>query len=93
MYPESTPIEEASRAMQELLTIGVPTSLIVANLILPESIITNDYLRQRKAMQDKYLEEMDRRFAAPIVKLPLLADDLMGKNKLKEAGYLLYGKS
>jgi len=93
MYPESTPIEEASRAMQELSTIGVPTSLIVANLILPESTITNDYLRQRKAMQDKYLEEMDRRFTAPIVKLSLLADDLIGKEKLKEAGYLLYGKS
>ena len=74
------------------MTIGVPTSLIVANLILPESIITNDYLRQRKAMQDKYLEEMDRRFTAPIVRLPLLADDLIGKDKLKEAGYLLYGK-
>lgn len=44
-------------------------------------------------MQDKYLEEMAGRFAAPIVKLPLLADGLMGKDKLKEAGYLLYGKS
>jgi arsenite-transporting ATPase len=93
MYPESTPIEEASRAMQELLTIGVPTSLIVANLILPESIITNDYLRKRKAMQDKYLEEMSKRFTAPIVRLPLLAEDLIGKKKLKEAGYMLYGKS
>jgi arsenite-transporting ATPase len=92
MYPESTPIEEASRAMQELLTIGVPTSLVVANFILPDSIITNNYLRQRKAMQDKYLEEMNRRFTAPIVKLPLLAEDLMGKDKLKEGGYLLYGK-
>lgn len=40
MYPESTPIEEASRAIQELLTINVPTSLIIANLILPDSIIT-----------------------------------------------------
>lgn len=92
MYPESTPIEEASRAMDELLTIGVPTSLVVANFILPESIVTNDYLKQRKAMQEKYLAEMDRRFTAPIVPLPLLVDDLIGKEKLKEAGYMLYGK-
>lgn len=92
MYPESTPIEEAARAMEELLTIGVPTSLVVANFILPESIITNDYLKQRKAMEEKYLAEMDRRFTAPIVKLPLLVNDLIGKDKLKEAGYLLYGK-
>ncbi len=92
MYPESTPIEEASRAMTELLTIGVPTSLIVANLILPESIVTNDYLKKRKDMQDKYLSEMDTRFTAPIVKLPLLADDLIGKDKLEQAAYMLYGK-
>ncbi len=92
MYPESTPIEEAARAMEELLTIGVPTSLVVANFILPQSIITNDYLRQRKAMEEKYLAEMDKRFTAPIVKLPLLVDDLIGKEKLKIAGYMLYGK-
>ncbi len=92
MYPESTPIEEASRAMAELLTIGVPTSLVVANFILPPAIITNDYLKQRQAMQEKYLAEMDRRFTAPIVQLPLLVDDLIGREKLKQAGYAIYGK-
>ena len=92
MYPESTPIEEASRAIDELLSISVPTSLIVANQVLPESIITNDYLRQRKAMQEKYLAVMAKRFTAPIVTLPLLTEDLMGKDKLLEASYLLYGK-
>jgi arsenite-transporting ATPase len=92
MYPESTPIEEAARAMEELLTIGVPTSLVVANFILPDSIITNDFLKQRKAMEKKYLEEMDRRFTAPIIQLPLLVDDLIGKDKLKIASYTIYGK-
>ena len=92
MYPESTPIEEASRAMDELLTIGVPTSLVVANFILPESIVTNDYLKQRKAMQEKYLAEMDTRFTAPIIRLPLLVDDLIGKDNLMLAGHMLYGK-
>jgi len=93
MYPESTPIEEASRAVNELLTIGVPTSLIIANQVLPEAVITNDYLRLRKAMQEKYLAVMAERFTAPIVTLPLLTEDLMGKEKLMEAGNLLYGKT
>lgn len=92
MYPESTPIEEASRAMKELSTIGIPTNLIVANFILPESIITNDYLRQRQLMQNKYLSNMSKSFSAPIIRLPLLVDDLIGKDKLKNAGYMLYGK-
>jgi len=93
MYPESTPIEEASRAMDELQSIKIKTTLIVANLILPESSISNDYLRKRKSMQEKYLKVMRKRFTAPIVTLPLLVDDLMGKDKLREAGYLLYGKN
>jgi arsenite-transporting ATPase len=91
MYPESTPIEEASRAMADLRTIGVSTSMIVANLVLPEEVLSNNYWKQRKAMQDKYLQEMNRRFSVPIIKLPLLADDLIGKDKLVQAGLLLYG--
>lgn len=93
MYPESTPIEEATRAMNELLTIKVKTSLIIANLILPASSITNEYLSKRKSMQDKYLKVMKKRFTVPIIELPLLVDDLMGTDKLREAGYLMYGKN
>lgn len=92
MYPESTPVEEASRAMADLATINIQASLIVANFVLPGSILTNDYLKQRKTMQDKYLKEMYKRFSAPIVQLPLLADDLIGKEKLRQAGFMLYGK-
>lgn len=92
MYPELTPIEEAARAVTELKTIGVPTSLIVANLILPDNITTNEYWKKRKEMQNHYLEIMKKRFLAPIVKMPLMADDLIGKDKLDQAGLLLYGK-
>jgi len=91
MYPENTPIEEASRAMQELKTIGISTNMIVANLILPDNILTNDYLRQRKSMQEKYLEQMRERFSVPIVQLPLLAEDLIGEDNLRQAALLLYG--
>ena len=91
MYPESTPIEEASRAMADLGGIGIETSLVVANLVLPDSILTNEYLSQRKAMQVKYLEEMGRRFSSPIVTLNLMADDLIGRDKLAAAGMALYG--
>lgn len=78
--------------MAELSTIDITTSLIVVNLILPDSIVTNDYLKQRKAMQAQYLAEMYRRFPAPIVQLPLLADDLIGKENLMQAAFMLYGK-
>jgi arsenite/tail-anchored protein-transporting ATPase len=91
IYPENTPIEEASRAMEDLKTIGISTNMLVANLVLPDSIVTNDYLRQRKAMQEKYLNHMRERFKIPIIQLPLLVDDLIGEEQLEQAGYLLYG--
>ncbi len=91
MYPENTPIEEASRAMKEMKSIGVSTSMIVANLVLPDDVLTNAYFKQRKSMQLKYLKEMYQRFSAPIIQLPLLADDLIGKEQLIRAGHMLYG--
>jgi len=91
MYPESTPIEEAGRAMQEMAGIGVRTGLVVANMVLPASVLTNPFLKQRKQMQEKYLEQMSRRFQAPIINLPLLADDLVGRQQLAQASVLLYG--
>ena len=92
MYPESTPIEEASRAVDELATIHVQTSLIVANLVLTEQMATNEYWKQRYVMQQGYLADMQQRFNAPVVRLPLMADDLMGKSTLQDAGYALFGK-
>ncbi|MBN1368713.1 MAG: TRC40/GET3/ArsA family transport-energizing ATPase [Dehalococcoidaceae bacterium] len=91
MYPESTPIEEASRAMQEMAGIGVQTGMVVANMVLPASVLTNPFLKQRKKMQEKYLQQMSQRFQAPIVSLPLLADDLVGREQLAQASIFLYG--
>jgi arsenite-transporting ATPase len=92
MYPESTPIEEAARAMDDLSGIGVKTGLVVANMVLPDSIATNDYIKSRKAMQQMYLEQMAGRFDAPIASLCLLEDDLIGKDRLVQAGNYLYGE-
>ena len=91
MYPERTPIEEATRAIEELLGIGIPTSLIVANMVVEANLATNDFLLKRHEMQRKYLELMDKRFTAPIISLPLMENDIIGIEELKKAGKYLYG--
>ena len=91
MYPESTPIEEATRAVNELRGIGIEAGLVVANLILPPDILTNDFLKQRWVMQEKYLGEMRQRFRIPIVRSQLMADDLIGLERLIRAGLSIYG--
>ena len=92
MYPERTPIEEATRAMNELLGIGIPVGLVVANMVLPESMVTNDFFRNRFEMQKKYLELMNKRFTSPIIQLPLMEKDIMGLENIEIAGNLLFGK-
>jgi len=56
-YPEYTPIIEADRAARELGSVGLKTSLVVANYILPEEHCKNDYFRKRKEMQDRFRAE------------------------------------
>jgi arsenite-transporting ATPase len=36
MYPEATPIVEASRAIGELASLSIPLGLVVANMVLPD---------------------------------------------------------
>ncbi|MGB8644966.1 MAG: TRC40/GET3/ArsA family transport-energizing ATPase [Anaerolineae bacterium] len=91
MYPESTPITEAARAMDELATVGIHTGLVVANLVLPAKECTTPYTRTRRAMQDHYLAEITARFPVPILEVPLLSHEVKGLDTLTALGEQLYG--
>jgi len=90
-YPEYTPIIEAHRAARELDSVGVKTSLVIANYILPEEHCVNDYFRKRKQMNEKYLQLLSEKFQVPIIRMPLLQDELQGLEMLRKASKLLYG--
>ena len=85
LYPESTPIEESYRAMIDLKKAGVETQLVIANMVLPEEVCTNDFFRNRRAMQMKYLGEINDKFKLPIAVYPLLEDEIKGIERLREA--------
>ncbi len=91
MYPESTPIVEAARAMDELATVGIHAGLVVANLVLPSEVCTTPYTQARRAMQEKYLAEMGTRFPVPILQVPLLPHEVKGLDVLMELGERIYG--
>jgi arsenite-transporting ATPase len=91
MYPESTPIVEAARAMDELATVGIRTGLVVANLVLPPEECTTAYTRARRTMQEKYLAEMAERFTVPILQVPLLSHEVQGLDVLAGLGERIYG--
>jgi arsenite-transporting ATPase len=91
MYPESTPIVEAYRAIQELRTVGIEPGLAVANLVLPPEECTTPYTQARRAMQEKYLVEIAQRFAVPILHIPLLPHEVKGLDVLTKLGDQVYG--
>jgi arsenite-transporting ATPase len=92
MYPESTPIVEAARAMDELRTVGIEPGLVVANQIIPEEVCTTAYARTRREMQEKYLGEMRKRFRVPILTVPLLPREISGRDILVELGQRVLGR-
>ncbi|MGZ8514819.1 MAG: TRC40/GET3/ArsA family transport-energizing ATPase [Candidatus Limnocylindrales bacterium] len=82
MYPEATPIIEASRAIAELDSLGIPLGLVVANMVLPDQACRTPYARARRQMQQAYLADIEQRFAVPILEVPLLDGEVVGLDRL-----------
>ncbi|PDW00262.1 TRC40/GET3/ArsA family transport-energizing ATPase [Candidatus Chloroploca asiatica] len=91
LYPEATPILEAARAVEELSSLGIAPGLIVANYVLTEAAATTPFGQARRAMQGRYLSELPSRFAAPVLPIPLLAQEVRGLEFLSDLGEQLYG--
>ncbi len=91
MYPESTPILEAYRAVEELRTVGIEPGLVVANFVIPPEQATTPFARARRAMQEKYLAEIAWRFPVPVLQVPLLPHEVKGLDVLERLGEQIYG--
>lgn len=91
MYPEKTPIIEAYRASEELKTVGVETQLVVANLIIPQEQAITAFFKNRRNMQEKYLQDIGETFnAAEIVKVPMYDKEIKGIEMLKKIGETIF---
>ncbi|TKX72961.1 MULTISPECIES: arsenical pump-driving ATPase [Halorubrum] len=87
MYPEFTPMMEAYRAAMDLQDqVGIETSLVVANYLLPEDYGDNAFFENRRAQQAEYLEEISERFDVPMMLAPLRQEEPVGLDDLCEFG-------
>jgi len=85
LYPESTPVEESFRAMIDLRNAGVETQLVIVNMVLPAEACTNNFFRNRRAMQMKYLGEIRDKFKLPVAVYPLMEGEIKGFERLRAA--------
>jgi len=90
VYPESTPVVEAYRAMLDLKAAGIPTQFVVANQVLSAENCTNEYFARRQAMQTKYLKEIRERFQLPMAVMPLLDTEIKGLEMVARAARALF---
>ena len=82
LYPESTPITESYRAMLDLKNAGIETQLVIANMVLSEEVCINDFFKNRRQMQMKYLKEIKERFNLPVLQFPLMQEEIKGLEPL-----------
>ncbi|MHB1686426.1 MAG: ArsA family ATPase [Ignavibacteriaceae bacterium] len=93
VYPESTPVIEAYRAMLDLKEAGIQTQFVVANQVLEPEYCTNEFFIKRRKMQEKYLKEIRPKFQLPVTVMPLLDSEIKGKNMIKKSMALLFNHS
>ncbi|AZQ16148.1 arsenical pump-driving ATPase [Halorubrum sp. PV6] len=92
MYPEYTPMMEAYRAAADLKDqVGIETSLVVANYLLPEKYGDNAFFENRRAQQAEYLSEISDRFDVPMMLAPLRQDEPVGLDALRAFGEEITG--
>jgi len=92
VYPEYTPIIEAWRASQELKKqVGIETSLVGVNYILPKEYGRNAFFESRRRQQEKYLAEIEPRFHTPLFFVPLLDHTPEGVASLRSLSQEVYG--
>lgn len=90
LQPEATPIRETLRSAAELQEIGIYTSQVIVNGILPEEELKNPFFQKRGEMQKKYLHEINETIDLPKRSMPLLDEEIRGVSILREVGKRLY---
>ncbi|PHH93231.1 hypothetical protein CDD83_9501 [Cordyceps sp. RAO-2017] len=83
---------ETERMIQELAGYGIDARSIVVNqLLFPGRASACDQCNARRKMQKKYLDQYEELYAEDfnVVKMPLLVDEVRGKDKLEKFSELL----
>lgn len=90
MHPESSSIRETQRASKELKEIGINTSSLIVNGIIPQEECKNPFFKKRGEMQQKYIKDIQEKIDLPIKKMELLDEEIKGLATLKNVADKLY---
>lgn len=93
--PEALPIAVITRFIQWFHEFGIPVGGVVVNMIIDKSTVTEttpDFVKNRVAMQDEYMKEIEKLFSGNVrANLPLLETEVRGVPMLERMAGLMYG--
>jgi arsenite-transporting ATPase len=91
LNPEKMVIKEAQRTFTYLNLYGYATDLVVCNRVIPEEV-SDSYFQAWKETQERYYQQVEEAFAPlPILKAPLMEQEVMGLAMLERFGEAVYG--
>jgi arsenite-transporting ATPase len=91
LKPERLSIVETKRSTQELSKLGVHTSLLIVNGILPDEAVTDKFFENIKKAQATELDHIDGEFkGVEKVLYPLQDGEVKGKKSLASVGRFLF---
>jgi arsenite-transporting ATPase len=92
LNPEKMVIREAQRTYTYLSLFGYPCDLVVCNRLLPAAV-QDSYFAEWKQSQARYRQQIDESFAPlPVVDVPLLGNEIVGLESLRELADAVYGE-
>ncbi len=93
LKPERSSITETNRSMEELSKLGIKTSTLIINGVMPIEAATDKFFKKKKAEEDLMLEEIERDFVINELLYPLQNTEINGLDALQSvASYLFDGK-
>lgn len=93
--PEALPIAVVRRFLGWFDEFGIPVGGVIVNGVLPEAAPeAPDFVRNRAAMQQQYLEEVARTFPGQVrARVPLFSEEVRGLPMLRQMAAALFAES
>ena len=89
LQPEATAIGETARSSADLGRLGIATTELIVNGILPTEEAFSPFFAARIDMQRRYLGEIAQRLPMPTRHVPLLDGEVRGIDRLRAVAPLL----
>lgn len=88
--PERMVLRETQRAFVYFSLHGLTVDAVIANRVLPEGV-QDEFFAQWRLAQSRILKEIHEYFApVPVIEIPLLAEEVLGRDSLQELADILY---